>query len=329
MTTLVTGAGGFLGSEVSLELLKKGDSVVGIDDLNDYYDPKLKLARLSRLKCFKKFSFVEADITNFAALKKVLSKNINFSRVVHLAAHSGVRYSQDHPLDVVNSNIVGHSNLLELCRHLDDFEHFVFASSASVYSEYDQVPYEINSRVDSPVSIYAATKVADELISHVYSHNFGIKQTALRFFTVYGPWGRPDMAYFLFTDLIANSQPIRVFNSGNMRRDFLHINDAVQGTVLALENPPSSDLSDVPIQKFNIGFGQSESLHNLISQIEKSLNKRAIMRLETAPRGEMTETLADISKTKSALNFEPRISFEEGIKEFVVWYKDYYKDSKN
>ena len=321
---LVTGAGGFIGSAISLALLERGESVFGIDDINDYYDRKLKLARLSKLESFQNFAFAEADITKFADLELVFQKYGRFSKVVHLAANSGVRYSQDFPLQVVGSNIVGHTNLLELCRYMDGIEHYVFASSASVYSDNEQVPYKINSTIDSPVSVYAATKAADELISHVYSHNFGLKQTALRFFTVYGPWGRPDMAYYLFTDLIARSKPIQLFNFGNMRRDFLHIDDAVQGAILALENPPSSDSSDVPFQKFNIGFGQSEPLHNLISLIEKNLNMKAIKKLESGPRGEITETLADISQTKSALNFQPLVSFEEGIKEFVVWYQNYY-----
>ena len=324
MTILVTGSGGFIGSAISFALLERGDEVVGLDDINDYYDTNLKLARLSRLKSFKNFSFVESDITNFSELQNVFQKYGQFSHVVHLAANAGVRYSQDFPLETVNSNIVGHANLLELCRCMDDFEHFVFASSASVYADDEQVPYNIDSRIDSPRSVYAATKAADELISYVYSHNFDMKQTALRFFTVYGPWGRPDMAYYLFTDLIARSKPIQVFNFGDMRRDFVHINDAVQGIILSLDNPPSSGSGDVALQKFNIGAGQSESLHHLISQIEKHLNMRAIRNLESGPRGEMTETLADISLTRSQLGFSPSVSFGEGIGNFVEWYRNFH-----
>ena len=324
MTILVTGSGGFIGSAISFALLERGDEVVGLDDINDYYDTNLKLARLSRLKSFQNFSFVESDITNFSELQNVFQRHGQFSHVVHLAANAGVRYSQDFPLEVVNSNIVGHANLLELCRCMDDFEHFVFASSASVYADDEQVPYRIDSPIDRPRSVYAATKAADELISYVYSHNFGMKQTALRFFTVYGPWGRPDMAYYLFTDLIAKSKPIQVFNFGDMRRDFLHINDAVQGIILSLDNPPSSDSGDVALQKFNIGSGQSESLHNLISQIEKHLDMRAIRNLESGPRGEMTETLADISLTRSRLGFSPSVSFDEGIEDFVEWYRNFH-----
>ena len=324
MTILVTGSGGFIGSAISFALLERGDEVVGLDDINDYYDTNLKLARLSRLKSFQNFSFVESDITNFSELQNVFQRHGQFSHVVHLAANAGVRYSQDFPLEVVNSNIVGHANLLELCRCMDEFEHFVFASSASVYADDEQVPYNIDSRINSPRSVYAATKAADELISYVYSHNFGMKQTALRFFTVYGPWGRPDMAYYLFTDLIAKSKPIQVFNFGDMRRDFVHINDAVQGIILSLDNPPSSGSGDVALQKFNIGSGQSESLHNLISQIEKHLNMRAIRNLESGPRGEMTETLADISLTRSRLGFSPSVSFGEGIENFVEWYRNFH-----
>ena len=324
MTILVTGSGGFIGSAISFALLERGDEVVGLDDINDYYDTNLKLARLSRLKSFQNFSFVESDITNFSELQNVFQRYGQFSQVVHLAANAGVRYSQDFPLEAVNSNIVGHANLLELCRCMDDFEHFVFASSASVYADDEQVPYNIDSRIDRPRSVYAATKAADELISYVYSHNFGMKQTALRFFTVYGPWGRPDMAYYLFTDLIAKSKPIQVFNFGDMRRDFVHINDAVQGIILSLDNPPSSDSGDVALQKFNIGSGQSESLHHLISQIEKHLNMRAIKNLESGPRGEITETLADISLTRSRLGFSPSVSFGEGIGNFVEWYRNFH-----
>ena len=324
MTILVTGSGGFIGSAISFALLERGDEVVGLDDINDYYDTNLKLARLSRLKSFKNFSFVESDVTNFSELQNVFHRHGQFSHVVHLAANAGVRYSQDFPLEAVNSNIVGHANLLELCRCMDDFEHFVFASSASVYADDEQVPYNIDSRIDRPRSVYAATKAADELISYVYSHNFDMKQTALRFFTVYGPWGRPDMAYYLFTDLIARSKPIQVFNFGDMRRDFVHINDAVQGIILSLDNPPSSDSGDVALQKFNIGSGQSESLHHLISQIEKHLNMRAIKNLESGPRGEITETLADISLTRSQLGFSPSVSFGEGIENFVEWYRNFH-----
>ena len=325
MKILVTGAAGFIGSSTAHALLERGEQVVGLDNINDYYDIQLKESRLSRLREFKEFSFVKADISDFAKLQGVFRDHGPFQKVVHLAANAGVRYSQKFPLEVVNSNVVGHTNILELCRQTDNFEHLVFASSSSVYPQGGELPYSIDDRVDRPVSVYAATKAADELLSHVYSDNFYLPQTALRYFTVYGPWGRPDMSYYLFTDAIVNSRPIQVFNFGDMRRDFTYIDDIVAGTILALDNPPKVGGQNAPIQTFNLGAGNSEPLEKLISLIEENLGEKAIKNLEAGPRGEMLETLADIEFTRNEIGFSPSVALETGIARFVEWYRWYHK----
>ena len=325
MKILVTGAAGFIGSSTSHVLLERGEKVVGLDNINDYYNIQLKESRLSRLREFKEFSFIKADICDFAKLQGIFRDHGPFQKVIHLAANAGVRYSQKFPLEVVNSNVVGHTNILELCRQTDNFEHLVFASSSSVYPQSGELPYSIDCRVDRPVSVYAATKAASELISHVYSDNFYIPQTALRYFTVYGPWGRPDMSYYLFTNAIVNSRPIQVFNFGDMRRDFTYIDDIVAGTILALDKPPQVEGHTAPIQTFNLGAGKSEPLEKLISLIEKNLGKKAIKNLEAGPRGEMEETLADIEFTRNEIGFSPSVALETGIARFVEWYRWYHK----
>ena len=325
MKVLVTGAAGFIGSSTSHVLLERGEQVVGLDNINDYYDIQLKELRLSRLREFKEFSFVKADICDFANLRGIFRDHGPFHKVVHLAANAGVRYSQNFPLEVVNSNVVGHTNILELCRQTENFEHLVFASSSSVYPHDGELPYSIDCRVDRPVSVYAATKAAGELISHVYSDNFYIPQTALRYFTVYGPWGRPDMSYYLFTDAIVNSKQIQVFNFGDMRRDFTYIDDIVAGTILALDKPPQAGGQNAPIQTFNLGAGKSEPLEKLISLIEEKLGEKAIKNLEAGPRGEMLETLADIEFTRNEIGFSPSVALETGIARFVEWYRWYHK----
>ena len=325
MKILITGAAGFIGASVACSLLERGESIIGLDNINNYYDTNLKEARLSQLREFSEFSFVKADISKFVEIKEVFDKSGPFQKVVHLAANAGVRYSQKFPLEVVNSNVVGHANILELCRQTDNFEHLVFASSSSVYPLGGELPYSIDCRVDRPVSVYAATKAAGELLSHVYSDNFYIPQTALRYFTVYGPWGRPDMSYYLFTDAIVNSRPIQVFNFGDMRRDFTYIDDIVAGTILALDNPPKVGGLNAPIQTFNLGAGKSEPLEKLISLIEKNLGEKAIKNLEAGPRGEMLETLADIEFTRNEIGFSPSVALETGIARFVDWYRWYHK----
>ena len=320
MSIFITGAAGFIGFHVAKSLLDRGEIVVGLDNLNEYYDVRLKKARLSRLEGYKNFKFVQADIRDWDAMKEAFQFKPTIRKVVHLAASAGIRYSRDYPLEVINDNIVGHATILELCRYSDGFEYLVYASSSSVYSEGERAPYAVDSRTDRPVSIYAATKAADELLSQVYSNNFKLPQTALRYFTVYGPWGKPDMAYYIFTDAIANSRPIKVFNFGNMRRDFVYIDDVVTASILALDNPPADDCAN-GIQIFNVGCGYSEPLGKLIELIENNLGMKAIQQLESGPGGEMLDSVADMELTKRTLEFEATTTLEEGIGKFVDWYK--------
>ena len=324
MKILVTGAAGFIGFSTSIALLKRGDEVVGLDNVNDYYDVSLKHARLSQLQKFENFKFEKADISNFEHLENVFQTQGPFPKVIHLAANAGVRYSQQFPLQVINSNVVGHANILQLCRWNDNFEHLVFASSSSVYSQNDKLPFSVDNRVDRPVSIYAATKAADELISHVYADNFDLPQSALRYFTAYGPWGRPDMSYYLFANAMMNSTPIRLFNFGDMRRDFTYIDDIVSGTVAALDNPPSQDLQSTPIQAFNLGAGNAEALEKMVSLLEQNLGVKAERIYEAGPRGEMLETFADIEFTSKLLGYSPCVTLEVGIEKFVEWYQEYH-----
>ena len=325
MKILVTGAAGFIGFSTSMALLKRGDEVVGLDNVNDYYDVRLKNARLSQLQKFENFKFEKADISNFEHLEHVFQTQGPFPKVIHLAANAGVRYSQQFPLQVINSNVVGHANILQLCRRNDNFEHLVFASSSSVYSQNDKLPFSVDNRVDRPVSIYAATKAADELISHVYADNFALPQSALRYFTVYGPWGRPDMSYYLFATAMMNSTPIRLFNFGDMRRDFTYIDDIVSGTVAALDNPPSHNLQSTPIRAFNLGAGNTEALEKMVSLLEQNLGVKAERIYEAGPRGEMPETFADIELTRNILGYSPSVSLEAGIEKFVDWYQEYHR----
>ncbi len=324
MTILVTGAAGFIGSAVSLSLLQRDDKVVGIDSINDYYDIGLKKARLNRLEEYKNFSFFKADLCDFDSLREVFDRHGPFKKVVHLAAEAGVRHSQQYPRQVVTSNINGHVHILELCRYTDAFEHLVFASSSSIYSQDEKLPYSVNARVDKPVSVYAATKAADELISHVYSDNFNMPQTALRYFTVYGPWGRPDMAYYKFTNAIFNSEPIDIFNYGDMQRDFTYIDDVANGTVQALDHPPKNDEGSVPIRAFNIGADDCRTLMELIELLEKNIGIEAIKNFIQGPRGEMLATAADVESSKQSIGYSPQVGLEAGVEQFVNWYRQYH-----
>ena len=324
MKILVTGVAGFIGFSTSMALLKRGDEVVGLDNVNDYYSVGLKHARLTQLEKFGNFKFEKADISNYEHLESIFRTQGPFPKVIHLAANAGVRYSQQFPLQVINSNVVGHANILQLCRRIENFEHLVFASSSSIYSQNDKLPFSVDNRVDRPVSIYAATKAADELISHVYADNFDLPQSALRYFTVYGPWGRPDMSYYLFANAMMNSTPIRLFNFGDMRRDFTYIDDIVSGTVAALDNPPPQDSQSTPIRAFNLGAGNAEALEKMVSLLEQNLGVQAEKIYEAGPRGEMLETFADIEFTTRHLGYSPCVSLEEGIGKFVDWYREYH-----
>ena len=323
MTILVTGAAGFIGSHLCHYLLDRGDEVVGIDDLNDYYDPRLKEARLERLRRRNGFSFLKGDIADAKALPEAVSGR-RIDKVAHLAAQAGVRYSLENPRAYVRSNLDGHLEILELCRHLGSVEHLVYASSSSVYGGNEKVPFSETDPVDHPVSLYAATKKADELMSHAYAHLYGIPQTGLRFFTVYGPWGRPDMAYWLFTEAMLAGRPIRVFNNGDMWRDFTYINDIVWGTAAALDNPPAGS-SGAPHRVYNIGHNEPENLDSFITILEEVLGVRAVRQYEPMQPGDVKQTYADIDAIQKDLGFSPKVSLREGLTEFAQWYRGYFE----
>jgi UDP-glucuronate 4-epimerase len=313
---LVTGAAGFIGFHLSRRLLEKGESVVGVDNLNEYYDVSLKKARLEILKSFENFIFHKEDIQNLKALKDIFSQH-RVDIICNLAAQAGVRHSLKDPFSYQRSNLEGFLNLLEIARRYKVIN-FVYASSSSVYGGNKKIPFRVDDRVDTPISLYAATKRANELIAHAYSHLYQIPCTGLRYFTVYGPWGRPDMALFLFTDAILKGKPIDVYNYGNMKRDFTYIDDIVEGTIAALERP-------APYEIFNLGNSNWEPLLKLIRILEEELGQEAEKSMMPMQPGDVMETAADIQKSKELLGFAPKTRLNEGVKRFVAWYRDYYK----
>lgn len=330
MPILVTGAAGFIGHHVAKRLLDRGEQVIGIDNLNNYYSVELKQARLAELqRAHNSFSFLQVDFADNAALTEALKPHA-IDRVVHLGAQAGVRYSIENPHAYVTSNLVGHVNILEYCRHAEGMKHLVYASSSSVYGSNEKLPFSVDDRVDLPMSLYAATKKADELMSEVYSHLYRLPQTGLRFFTVYGPWGRPDMALWLFTDAILKGEPIKVFNQGDMRRDFTYIDDIVTGIVSCLDNPPPDDGqpkaggSVSPHRVYNIGNHRSEPLLRMIEVLENALGKKAKRELLPMQPGDVRETYADITAIQTDLGFQPSTPIDVGIPRFVKWFKDYH-----
>lgn len=323
MAVLVTGAAGFIGARVSKQLLDRGEEVVGIDSMNAYYDPLLKEARLALLAGNSAFTFVRGDIADQSALTMAVQGR-GVDRVVHLAAQAGVRYSIEQPRAYIHSNIVGHLEILELCRSLDGFKHLVYASSSSVYGGNEKVPFSESDPVDTPVSLYAATKKADELMGHVYSHLYGIPQTGLRFFTVYGPMGRPDMAYWSFTKSIIEGKPIRVFNNGQMSRDFTYIDDIVTGTIAVLDHPPAGADGGPLHRVYNLGNNQPEELTRFIDILEDLIGKRAIREMAPMQPGDVVQTFADTSAVERDFGFKPNTSLEVGLGAFVTWYRQYF-----
>jgi UDP-glucuronate 4-epimerase len=330
---LVTGAAGFIGSHAAERLLARGDTVVGLDNLNDYYDVNLKLARLERLRKHSRFSFVKLDLADRAAIPELFGSE-KFSRVVHLGAQAGVRYSLENPLAYVDSNVVGTANILEGCRH-HGVEHLVYASTSSVYGANTKMPFSVHQNVDHPLSFYAATKKANELMAHTYSSLYGLPTTGLRFFTVYGPWGRPDMALFLFTKNILAGKPIDVFNHGHHRRDFTYVDDIVSGIVAALDrvasaNPawngddPDPATSKAPYRLYNIGNSQPVELMRYIELIEQCLGKKAEKNLLPLQVGDVPATWADVDDLTRDVGYQPTIPVEVGIRRFVDWYLEYY-----
>jgi len=315
-TILVTGAAGFIGFHLTRKLLEKGNQVIGVDNLNPYYDVTLKNARLDLLKPFQDFFFYQKDIQDLSGLKEIFQKH-SIGRICNLAAQAGVRHSLKDPFSYQKSNLEGFLNLLELAREYE-ITNFVYASSSSVYGDSPKIPFSVDDRVDRPVSLYGATKRANELMAYAYSHLFGIPTTGLRFFTVYGPWGRPDMALFLFTDAILNGRPINVYNYGRMKRDFTYIDDVVEGTIAALEKPFAYEL-------FNLGNSHPVELMDFIGIIEEELGKEAKKNMMPLQPGDVLETSADIGKSKDMLGFSPKTPIREGIKRFLAWYRQYYK----
>lgn len=330
MTTLVTGAAGFIGYHSAVRLLSRGDHVVGIDNLNDYYDPSLKRARLADLaKRFgDAFRFTQVDFSDFAALDAAL-KGVEFDRIIHLGAQAGVRYSLINPHAYISANLAGHLNLLEIAR-ARKVETMVYASSSSVYGGNKTLPFRVEDRVDHPLSLYAATKKADELISETYAHLFRIPLTGLRFFTVYGPWGRPDMAMWIFTKAIMAGEPIEVFNHGDMRRDFTFVDDIVSGVIACHDNPPPDDGeekaggSHSPHRLYNIGNNRSEELGHMIDLIEAECGRKAERLYRPLQAGDVPDTFADISAIERDLGYAPTTTIDVGIPRFVSWYKQYH-----
>ena len=332
MKILVTGAAGFIGLHVARRLLARGDEVVGIDNLNDYYDPRLKLARLDCLKPFDNFRFVRMDVSDSAALGELCAAE-RFNRVIHLAAQAGVRYSLTNPQVYIQSNLVGFANVLEACRQ-HDIEHLVYASSSSVYGANTRMPFSVHDEVNHPVSLYAATKKSNELMAHSYSHLFGLPTTGLRYFTVYGPWGRPDMSPWLFTSAILEGRPINVFNHGKMRRDFTYVEDIAEGTVKAMDriatpNPqfdsdrPDPGSSRAPYRVYNIGNHQPVELLTFIETIEKALGREAQKNFLPMQAGDVPATYADVEDLRRDVGFEPKTPLSEGIAHWATWFREH------
>lgn len=324
MAVLVTGAAGFIGMHVAAALLKRGDEVIGVDNINDYYSVALKEARLGLLKGQRGFVFERLDLAEPEALLRLTRAHSGIDRVVHLAAQPGVRYSIDHPRSYVRANLDAQIEVLEACRHLPRLKHLVFASTSSVYGGNTKLPFAIEDVVDQPQSLYAATKKADELMSYCYAHLFKLPTTGLRFFTVYGPWGRPDMAPWLFTEAIIASKPIRLFNHGKMRRDFTYIDDIVAGVLACLDKPPPAEDSP-PYRLYNIGNSRSEELERFVVLLEEAIGRKAAIERVAMPPGDIEATFADITATTRDFGFVPRTTLAEGLPRFVAWYRDHTK----
>ncbi|MSQ20689.1 MAG: NAD-dependent epimerase [Betaproteobacteria bacterium] len=332
MTTLVTGAAGFIGMHLAERLLAAGEAVIGIDNLNAYYDPKLKQDRLARLLPHRNFTFKRVEIADPAAMKALFTEH-RIRRIVHLAAQAGVRHSFNAPQDYIDANITGFLNVLEMCRH-HGIEHLIYASSSSVYGANSKLPFSEHDSANHPVSLYAATKRANELMAHTYSHLFGFPVSGLRFFTAYGPWGRPDMSLFLFTKAILQGDPIQIFNHGDMQRDFTFVDDIVEGVVRLLPIVPvarpgfqTSDpaASHAPFRVYNIGNNNPVPLMRFIEVLEQALGREAIKIMKPMQPGDVQATYADINDLNAVTGFAPRTSIEEGIARFVAWYRAYYQ----
>ncbi|WP_333875889.1 NAD-dependent epimerase [Methylobacter sp.] len=334
MKILVTGAAGFIGSALSQKLLERGDEIVGIDNLNDYYDVNLKLARLELLRGYDRFKFIKLEIADKVSVEELFARE-SFQRVMHLAAQAGVRHSITNPYAYIDSNVVGFINILEGCRQ-GAVEHLAYASSSSVYGANTKMPFSVHDNVDHPVSLYAATKKANELMAHAYSHLYNLPTTGLRFFTVYGPWGRPDMSLFLFVRNILEGKPIDVFNYGNHRRDFTYIDDVVEGVIRVIDQPaqanadwssenPDPATSFAPYRLYNIGNNNPVHLLTFIETLEKCLGKQAIKNFLPMQSGDVPDTYAEVAGLVHDLGYKPTTLLEDGVRKFVEWYKDFYR----
>jgi UDP-glucuronate 4-epimerase len=324
VTVLLTGTAGFIGYHVAEALLARGERVIGIDNLNDYYDVRLKQARLARLRRRAAFAFMRADVADRTAIHDLVRRHGDLEAIVHLAAQAGVRHSLVDPYAYVQSNVLGHLVVLEAARLLPRLRHLVYASSSSVYGGNRDLPFSETDRVDNPVSVYAATKRADELLSHAYAHLHGLPQTGLRFFTVYGPWGRPDMAYFGFARAIMAGEPITLYDGGRLRRDFTYIDDVVAGVLGSLDRPPAGSL---PARLLNIGNHRSEAVSTLVALLEQALGRPAVVKDAPRPGADVEETFASVASIAALTGFAPGTALEEGIPRFAAWFKQWYREN--
>jgi UDP-glucuronate 4-epimerase len=322
MTVLVTGAAGFIGFHVSKTLLARGEDVVGFDNFDPYYDVRLKEARAAELGKNKNFRMVRGELAAEGAFAAVLADK-SIDRVVHLAAQAGVRYSLTHPEVYIRTNIIGHFNVIEACRRRGDIKHLVYASSSSVYGGNEKLPFAVEDKIDKPVSLYAATKAANELVSHAYAHLFAVPATGLRFFTVYGPWGRPDMSLWIFTKAILEGKPIPLFNGGEMRRDFTYVDDIVAGILAALDRPPVAAEKKAAHRVYNLGNHRSEPLMRFVELIERATNHKAILDKQPMQPGDVRESFADIEASRRDLGFDPKTKIDDGVPRFVEWFRAY------
>lgn len=325
MKILITGAAGFVGFHCATRLLAGGHNIIGIDNLNSYYDVSLKEGRLAQLEQAENFSFLKLDLSDRHGMAELFRKNV-FDVVLHLGAQAGVRYSIENPFAYIESNVTGMLTVLEGCRH-GQVGHLVYASSSSVYGANQKQPFSVEDRVDSPVSLYAATKKSNELMCQTYAHLYGLPCTGLRFFTVYGPWGRPDMAYYKFANAIMSNRPIDVYNHGNMRRDFTYVDDIVDGITSILSQPPLAAQGTPPHAVYNLGNSKPEALGDLIDLLERYLHRPAVRRYLSMQPGDVLSTYADIGKTSTDYGFSPKTSLQEGIRRFCDWYREYHKAS--
>jgi UDP-glucuronate 4-epimerase len=323
-TTLVTGAAGFIGFHIARQLLGEGREVIGLDNLNNYYDPALKQARLALLQADPRFGFVQADLADRPAIAALFAKH-RFEVVVHLAAQAGVRYSIEQPHAYVDANLEGFANILEGCRH-HSCRHLLYASSSSVYGANSKVPFSVDDRTDHPVSFYAATKKANELMAYSYSHLYRLPVTGMRFFTIYGPWGRPDMALFLFTKAILEGKPIRLFNHGNMRRDFTYIDDVTRVISRLLDHVPAANgAGGAPSRIYNVGNNHPEELNHVVAVLEQALGCKAVKEMLPMQPGDVPATFADVGDLMRDIGFRPETRIEDGVHNFVAWYRDHYR----